>query len=326
MPFFGHHLHRNADDPTEEELQDAIERLEELAERLEHEAELEEDARMTGPTQYSLTESGAYRPVGRTTSKLRPGMYEPALTQEGLFIVPQAVRTDEIVRFPDAATDAVITEIEAFWEREDRFRQFGLPFKRGMLLYGPPGSGKSTTLQLVARDVIKRKGIVLTYKPDSWLPAYRAIRSVQPEIPIVTFMEDLDALLERRESSTLNMLDGAEALDRVVFLATTNYPEKLDPRVKNRPSRFDRRFHVDHPSPEARAMYLDHIAGGKVEIDTEKYVKATEGMSLAHLKELFCATVVLGQEFDVAVDELRAMNGQNPKSTDDLVGKYGRYA
>jgi energy-coupling factor transporter ATP-binding protein EcfA2 len=287
------------------------------------EEELREGKRMTGPTQYAITESGAYHPVGQSTKELPPGMYEPVLTQEGLFLVPMAIRTDDIVLFPDAATTDVVTEIERFWEREDRFREFGLPFKRGMLLYGPPGSGKSTTLQLVSRDVIGRGGIVLPFRPDAWLPAYRAVRAVQPDIPIVTLMEDLDALLERRESSTLNLLDGAEDLQRVIFLATTNYIEKLDPRVKNRPSRFDRRFNIDHPGAEARRLYLESIADGKVEIDIARYVKDTEGMSLAHLKELFVATVIIGQNYDVAVRELDAMNNNRVHSADGVqVGQY----
>jgi energy-coupling factor transporter ATP-binding protein EcfA2 len=287
------------------------------------EEEVREGKRMTGPTQYAITESGAYHPVGQTTGDLPPGMYEPVLTQEGLFLVPMAIRTDDIVVFPDAATTEVVREIEKFWEREDRFREFGLPFKRGMLLYGPPGSGKSTTLQLVARDVIGRDGIVMPFRGDAWLMAYRAVRAVQPEVPIVTLMEDLDALLERKESSTLNLLDGAEDLQRVIFLATTNYIEKLDPRVKNRPSRFDRRFHIDHPGAEARRLYLESIADGKVEIDIARYVKDTEGMSLAHLKELFVATVIIGQQYETAVRELEAMNNNRVHSADGApVGQY----
>jgi SpoVK/Ycf46/Vps4 family AAA+-type ATPase len=154
---------------------------------------------------------------------------------------------------------------------------------------------------------------------------------VQPDTKIVVFMEDLDALLERKESVTLNMLDGAEDLQRVVFVATTNYPEKLGPRVQNRPSRFDRRFKIPHPSPVARQMYLEKVvSAGSAKIDIERYVRDSDGFSLAHLKELFVATVLIGAPYEKAVASLREMIEETASSvydtTDPATVRRGQYA
>ena len=232
-----------------------------------------------------------------------------------------ARRYDKIIRFPHAQVDRVIDEIERFWEREETFKTFKLSFKRGIIMHGPPGSGKTSALQLVARDVVERGGVVIIFDPDLFGSAYRQLRVVQPDVPVVVLMEDIDALLEsRNESAVLNILDGAEGVRKVVFVATTNYPEKLGPRIWNRPSRFDRRVKVGHPDEVGRKMYLESLIEGhenELDVDVDKFIKQTHGMSLAHLKELFVATQIIGLSFDEAATHLKEMHKERPTSADD---------
>jgi len=54
----------------------------------------------------------------------------------------------------------------------------------------------------------------------------------------------------------LNLLDGVKQVDNIIYIATTNYPELLEERILNRPSRFDRRFHIGTPSAEVRKFYF----------------------------------------------------------------------
>ena len=263
---------------------------------------------------------GNYTMVGDVTGKLPPGYYATVVDNAGtLFFVPTRARTDKLLRFPHAQVDKVMQTVEMFWDREERFKEFNLPFKRGILMYGPPGSGKTSALQLVARDVVHRGGIVLEFEPAVFMAAYRQVRRVQPDIPMVVMMEDLDAILEsHRESTVLNILDGAESIHRTVFVATTNYPRNLGPRIINRPSRFDKRIFVGHPDVVGRTMYLESlIEGHDVKVDIKKYVKDTDGMSLAHLKELFVATVIIGEPYPEALEHLKIMNLKTPTDSDD---------
>jgi len=263
---------------------------------------------------------GMFVPAGDTAARLPPGIYDLAVSNGQTIFIPVPSRTDDLIRFPSSATDAVVSEIDAFWQREDRFREHGLPYKRGILLYGPPGSGKSCTLQLIERDVVSRGGVCLIFQsPAVFLNCYRVFRMVQPDTPVVVIMEDLDAILERQnESSVLNLLDGAEQVDRVVFLATTNYPEKLSARITNRPSRFDRRYKISHPADEARELYLESLAGEHGgDIDIPKWVRDTKGMSLAHLKELFVGTVLIGTSYNEVLGALREMTENKLGSWDD---------
>lgn len=264
-----------------------------------------------GYEQWTSAEDGsAFSPTGKTCSALPPGIYDPTVFNGQLFMMPVTARDEEIIRFPDTPTDEVVGEIQSFWSKQDAFAAHGLPFKRGILLYGPPGSGKTSCLQLVVRDVVKRGGLVFMFGGSNvFMSAYRTLRTIQPETPLVVLMEDLDEILGRtaNESQILNLLDGVESTHKVVFLATTNYPEKLGARIVNRPSRFDRRFLVAHPSSAARRMYLETLTREGDGVDLERYVADSNGFSLAHLKELFVATVLLGTDYDDTVTYLKSM-------------------
>lgn len=271
-----------------------------------------------GFTQWATNDDGAaYTAAGKTVETLLPGYYDLTLGNGQVFFIPVHARTDELLEFPDSASKDVIDGIVNFWDREKIYAKYDIPFRRGILLYGPPGSGKTSTLQLVSRDVVARGGVVVNYQPTCFLTAYRQFRDVQPETYMVVLMEDFESTIVKYESSILNMLDGVEALDRVVFLASTNYPEKLQERIVNRPSRFDIIMKIPHPGPESRKLYLESLIHDDDSVDVAAYIRDTDGLSLAHLKELFVATVVLGSDYNETVDRLKKMASDPPTSADD---------
>jgi SpoVK/Ycf46/Vps4 family AAA+-type ATPase len=265
-----------------------------------------------------------YSPVGKTVEVIEPGYYDTVISNSQIFFCPVRPRQDALLEFPDSVSKEVLDAISDFWDREKIFKKYDLPYKRGILLYGPPGSGKTCTLQLVSREVVDRGGIVVTFQPSSFLDAYRAFRDVQPETYMVVLMEDLEATLKQSESRILNLLDGVECMDKVVFLATTNYPEKLESRIMNRPSRFDLCVRVSHPDARSRRVYFKSLVRDDDDIDIEAYVNDTEGMSLAHVKELFVATVVLGAEYDVTVKRLKAMKEKKSSIDDEANCSFGQ--
>lgn len=266
---------------------------------------------------------GIYTAVGRTMKTMPPGVYDIISDGQGkIYWQKVDARTDEIIRFPEMPIDEVVTEIETFWDREEAFRSHGLPFKRGILLYGPPGSGKSCTLQLVSRAMIERGGyVVMFHQPQLFLAGYRMLRGVQRDAPIVVLMEDIDEILKGKsaqgESEILNLLDGIESTHKVVFLATTNYPRILGARITNRPSRFDRRILIGHPTAESRKMYIETLVQPGDDFDIDRMVADTANMSLSHLKELFVSTVILGAPYDQTLKTLRTMNDFDPSEYEE---------
>lgn len=266
-------------------------------------------------TQWTSADGRIFVPAAKTVPRITPGVYEISNSQTvGLYFQKIPVRTEGLLKFPDTNSTKVVKEIQKFWDREDMFKKFSLIHKRGIILYGPPGSGKSCTIQLIMQDVVRRKGIVIRFTdPYLFINGMRTLRQIQADTPVVAVMEDLDSILENfHESEILNILDGITEVNKVVFLATTNYPEKLGPRIVNRPSRFDKRFRIGFPSAKSRRIYFEHLAGGKdkleeLKIDLKQWVKDTDEMSIAHLKELFVAVIILGDPYAEVIEVLKKM-------------------
>ena len=190
-------------------------------------------------------------------------------------------------------------------------------------------SGKSSTIQLICEDVINRKGVVFKFvSPGIFSDGVRVFREIQPNTPIVVLMEDIDSIIDSfNESEVLNILDGVDQISKVVYLATSNYPERLGQRLLNRPSRFDKRFKMGHPKRNSRKAYFDHLIDDdtkkEYQIDIEKWVEDTDNMSIAHLKELFIAVCILGNSYEESIETLKSMMEYNPRSDEDNIGKIG---
>jgi len=270
-----------------------------------------------GYCQWSTSDNRIFKPTTKTCDKLIPGVYEIDMAPNvGLFLEKIPVRTEGLIRFPDSNSNSVIDEITTFWEKEETFKRHNLIYKRGILLWGPPGSGKSCIVQLIMEDVVKREGIVIRFDdPDLFLDGMRAIRKIQAETPVVVIMEDIDSIIEEHsESEVLNILDGVNEVHKVVFLATTNYPDRLGKRIVNRPSRFDKRFKIGMPNKAARTLYFEHLfrhlsAEEKNELgcDAAKWAEDMKDLSIAHMKELFVAVCILGDDYKQAVKTLQNM-------------------
>src|SRR6266571_3892758 len=112
-------------------------------------------------------------------------------------------------------------------------------------------------------------------------------------------MEDLDSMIDdKTRAFFLNELDGFETNTGVVVLATTNHPDRLDPAILDRPSRFDRKYYFDLPTGAERSAY---IAAWNNELQPElrlsetvaaEVVEQTKGFSFAYMKELFLSSMM----------------------------------
>ena len=283
--------------------------------------------------QWNSSDGQRFIPSGDTAKNLTPGLYDIKISNSvGLYFEKLAFHTDSILLFPDSKSEEVLKEIQKFWDREKAFKERGdkppIKYKRGILLHGPAGSGKTSTIALVMKDVIDRGGIVMVFNdPDAFIEGVRVLRQIQPTTKVVVLMEDIDAILARHDESTvLNILDGVNSFEDVVFLATTNYLDKLGPRISNRPSRFDKKIRIGFPSVAARKLYFEYLLTPEEikvkKIDLDKWAEDTEGLSLAHLKELVVSVVILDNEYDDALETLQKMK-ELVLADDDMGSKFG---
>lgn len=135
---------------------------------------------------------------------------------------------------------------------------------------------------------------------------------------MVIAIEDIDAVLEtENESNFLNLLDGVDSPENVVYVATTNYIDNLEPRIVNRPSRFDRKLHIGMPPAAARELYLKTLFDRLEKKVPDKWVGDTNGFSIAHLKELFISTQILDNSYDKSLQELKEMLEEVPEKEEE---------
>jgi hypothetical protein len=272
-------------------------------------------------SQWNTSDGNIFTPAHVCTPQLPPGYYEIRNSQQiGLYFTRLNISTESILKLPDSNSDAVVKEIVKFWNKEEIFKKYGLTYKRGILLWGPPGSGKTCTIKLIIDDVVKRGGIALKFgHPSVFSEGMRMLRDIQPNTPIVVTLEDIDTLISTfDESEIINILDGVDRIDKVAFIATTNYPEKLGARIAARPSRFDWRVKIGYPNEEARMMYLEHLFAkdDAKNFEFEKWVSDTNDWSIAHLKELFVSVVILGKKYEESIEFLNTMK-DNISSEDE---------
>jgi SpoVK/Ycf46/Vps4 family AAA+-type ATPase len=158
-----------------------------------------------------------------------------------------------------------------------------------------------------------------------FLETVRAFRKIQPKTPLVVLMEELDAILdEYGEIDTVDILDGAEVLENVVFLATTNYPERLTNRYVDRPTRFASVVKMALPSKKTRRLFFEQVfKNDKDKFDLEQWVKDTDGMSIDHLNSLFNRVMLLGNTYEQAIAYLVNMTEQKLSSDEDAIDNFG---
>lgn len=257
-----------------------------------------------------------FMPVPKTTRALEAGFYTPVETQRGRALRRMQVRTDNLVELPDPVIDTLLTEFVTFWKRAPAFGGMGLSPKRGLLLWGPPGSGKTSAVQRMAEHMIRELGgiCVMAGHPGLTADTLHDLRMIEPHRPLVVVFEDLDAMVDRwGEPELLALLDGETQIGNVVNVATTNYPELLDPRFVNRPGRFGRTQYVGMPNQEAREVYIKARVPGIDDVRLARWVKESDGWSIAHLRELVVATEMLGDPDDATIERLAGMH-QKPDS------------
>jgi hypothetical protein len=261
--------------------------------------------------QYTSHKSGdLFMPAADTkfVKTLDAHAYRVECTPWGPQFVKMRPQTDELMQFAGSSQEKVLKEINDFWSADTvaKYEKLGALHNRGILLYGPPGTGKTCALHQAAESVVAQ-GDVVFYADNVYelIGCLGAFREVEPKRKVVVALEDADNWLGYQERAFLQLLDGEQSLEHVLYLSTTNYLERFPPRLL-RPGRFDKKVYVGPPPYEGRLAYLtkklDGVESRPEEI--ERLAKATDGLSFGHLRELVLAVYALSEPVDEVLSRL----------------------
>ena len=264
-------------------------------------------------SQYSLHGQG-YMPTTSTIKTLPSGCYDLMADRNGVYAVPMSPPSGLLLELPEMRSEYVLDLIDTFWKSEADYKQGneyvsgGAQFKAGIMLFGPQGSGKSCSIKLATKKAIER-GATVFYSQIS--PLYTNIfltdfSKIEKDRKTIVVLEDIDTLIENYgQSGYLAMLDSAQSIENVLFIATTNYPERLEPRIYNRPGRFSHIVKVGLPGVAARRAFLKAVL--KKHDDVEEIVAKSEGFSVDHLSSLINAVYREKKKLGSEIERLRKL-------------------
>lgn len=223
--------------------------------------------------------------------------------------------------------------VEGFLDSKDFYEESKIPWKRGIILYGPPGNGKTSIIRTIISEY--------NFKPVTFVPGANAeslreaFSYAEEQSPSLMYVEDLDSLIENGLdiSTFLNLLDGISSKNGLFVVVTANNVKKFQTNITKRPSRFDRKFEIPLPDQEMAYIYLSKWFGkivtpAKCRALAKLAVK--EGLSYAYLKDLYISSMFealshkrkkptikdIDTSFERVVKDSKLLNNGNTINTD----------
>ncbi len=238
-----------------------------------------------------------------------PEVFGPAVDSTPLnFLRRPSVAREQLVLPADLLAD-IERQVIGVAAHSRRLLASGQHLKRGVLLYGAPGTGKTHTVRYLLGLLPEMTVIAISGRALGRIrEACSVARALQPAIVVV---EDVDLIAEERSArpgehpllfQLLNEMEGLNSADNITFLLTTNRADLLEPALAARPGRVDLAAELPLPDAEARRALLRLYQGSLVLDDSalDQVVERTEGVTAPFLRELLRKAALLAAEADLA--------------------------
>ncbi|XZE34421.1 CDC48 family AAA ATPase [Pirellulaceae bacterium SH501] len=215
------------------------------------------------------------------------------------------------------------------------FQRLGIEPPRGVLLYGPPGCGKTLIARAIAHEAeasfftVSGPEIIHKHYGESEAHLRNIFNEASKNAPSIIFLDEIDAIAPKRENAAgdverrvvaqlLTLMDGLKKRDNVIVIGATNLPNSIDPALR-RPGRFDREIEISVPDRGGRRQILDiHTRGMPLaaDVDLEQLADWTHGFVGADLESLcreaamHCVRRLLretGRGSDIPLDQIQRL-------------------
>ncbi len=272
-------------------------------------------------------------------------MVQPSAMREVMIEIPK-VKWEEVGGLEDVK-QALKEAVELPLKNPGCFKTLGIRPPRGVLLYGPPGCGKTYVVKALANEAginfvsVKGPELLSKWVGESEQHVRDVFRRAKQVAPSIILFDEIDALAPRRGMSTgshvmeqvvsqlLTEMSGISDLEGVSVIATTNRPDIIDPALL-RPGRFDRLIYVPAPDEKTRLeIFKIHTKNMPLKgVKLDKMAKLTEGYSGADIEALAREAAMFALRENQKAKEVtmkhfdEALKKVSPSITDDMFKKY----